>query len=431
MNKHLRYTIISFFSSLISGCGISMQYMSPQELEHNQIIITSTDTLQSIAYKHKVKLSDLIKYNSLEYPYNIQVGQIISIPDSRPEEEDIKEHSNTIEGPTFGPNAVKNASSIPATTKQSLSTYSIQPSHITPANPAEEALNKIKNNKIKDSAEYTSKNDNNNDDQENENDIQNYETYNNTKTDNNPEPNDLEPVSPQERKKNISKSTNDNSEKDRNREELAGGSEIVSADEEKENDTEAGQTIADQKQPKQIEAKIQEEFVSPLQSFKNITVGKKKTLTLKPTKDATVYAVRNGEVITSSKSFPELGGKVVIIKHDYNGQTYLSIYGGFDSINEDIRTGKTKFVNTGQAIGTMGGNIGGSVGQSSSTTGILHFELRKNQLHVNPEDYISAFKSDNFKVVDNQINVKTNNANSKNTQNKKSKPKKRKSEKKS
>ncbi|HOK10222.1 MAG TPA: M23 family metallopeptidase [Candidatus Hydrogenedens sp.] len=97
---------------------------------------------------------------------------------------------------------------------------------------------------------------------------------------------------------------------------------------------------------------------------------------IKAEKNTPVLATQKGQVIFAGKSGDY--GLLVCIKHDMNWE---SRYAHLRKIN--VKRGQS--VKKGQVIG--------KVGKSGNATGYhLHFELRRNNVPVNPQPYLSSRK---------------------------------------
>lgn len=94
------------------------------------------------------------------------------------------------------------------------------------------------------------------------------------------------------------------------------------------------------------------------------------------TDDLNVYAVRNGTVSNVYTNYLE--GTVVEITHK---DGIVSVY---KSLNKEVKVSVGDSVNAGNVIGT----VAESMAQELNSGAHLHFEMIKNGIKVNPNDYL-------------------------------------------
>lgn len=135
----------------------------------------------------------------------------------------------------------------------------------------------------------------------------------------------------------------------------------------------------------QQEKKIEQEdkksaiFEHPLKNETNAQFNKSnKVFKIKPGADTTVYSIGGGEAFVSGQNYPAIGGKMVVVKHNVDGQTYISVYGGLQSVNEKLTT--NKLITKGEIIGSLNKENGANE---------LHFELRKGSIPIDPRAMIA------------------------------------------
>lgn len=390
INKSVNSYMLFSLSVLLVGCS----YSPLPELQPNQIRVNATDTLEVLADKYDVTVKELIEYNGVNYPYHIHVGQILRIPEINDEQELAQENSKS--GALIGDHAVKkndNLSSgvnINVPRKQKDVDYSdnSMDSDTPAANDFAKALKKKLDQKRVAAKIETKEIIDEQNEQSDDNDIEPEMSKDLNKDIKKTDHMDVKvPVKQTEKQKK--QETNDDND-------IEPGNEAVKVDEEKDDES---------LQSKPLEAKQitnrESKFIAPLSGFENITVNpKSKTLRLKSKQDPNIYAVEDGEVFVSDKSYPAMGGRMVVIKHKINGTVYLSVYGGMPEINANILNRSKKIIKKGEILGNLG--------LTKDKKHVLNFELRKENQQISPETMIEAFKRSDVKTTSGGGRMNTN-----------------------
>ncbi len=124
---------------------------------------------------------------------------------------------------------------------------------------------------------------------------------------------------------------------------------------------------------------VQEDLISPLQANQPYRVttdfvpGWHVGIDLAALRGTPIYASHSGVVVYAGENMLGLG-EMVIIDH---GNGMSTVYGHLDN----------RFVDCGEQV-TQGQHIG-EMGNSGNSTGVhLHFEIRENDVPVDPRDYL-------------------------------------------
>lgn len=371
--------LIVIIAAFLVGCAYKPEPILPA----NQVKLTSSDSLEVLADKYDVTVKELIEYNGIKYPYHIKVGQILRIPEINDESELELEDRNS--GALIGRNAIK-----PKVVQNLREDYSNEeeeevasksaPKNVngTPMNELAKALEK------KRKLEQVSKK------------IELEQAKNDIKND---ESDDIEPIKAPKNKaktdvKPIETESDDDIEPSNNPN--VGKSELNDTTEEPKNEKKEVKK-EEPKQEKKEEEK--EDFRAPLADFSNITLNpKSKRLRLKAKNNPVVYAVGSGKVFVSPESYPDMGGRVVVVKHDVNGQTFLSIYGGMKDIDPAIVSRKKQFIRAGERLGDLG--------ITKDKQHILNFELMKDNVQIIPGSLIKALRNNVKTVIEQPVKAK-------------------------
>lgn len=116
-------------------------------------------------------------------------------------------------------------------------------------------------------------------------------------------------------------------------------------------------------------------FGSPLKQIHRCDFNPRtKIYNLVPEADKNAYAISDGEMFVSDQKYASMGGgQMAVVKHNINGQTYISVYGGLGNVDKSI-----KQIKKGEKIGSVINPAG------------LHFELRKGSVPVDATNLVDG-----------------------------------------